>query len=260
MKRQILKILFVMLVVLLGTVSVADASIQGGLTQLRELTAPYLGQIRHFVETINMQIRRYVEKIDIQLVTVALSIPILIMIFVFFLRRATRWTVDFEIDGWTACKMLIIFSVIGYVNPIALDLLLSALTKITAGLLLLSTILLLCITDFFAGSAICAIVIKDPETNSRIGFIKGILVFFYLMLIAFALGITIAFLLSIAMLMELSLAIVSWFLIAVLYLGFGIYVLPIAIRKASDWWAFLSGAQLLIGTFGIIFGASWMSS
>lgn len=260
MKRQILKILLVMLVVLLWTASAADASIDGGLTQLRELTTPYIGQIYRLVEMIYTKIHSHLEKIDIQFVTAALVIPIFILTFVFFFRRTARWATDFTIDNWTACKILIIFSVIGYVNLIALDFLPAALNQIPAGLQLLCTILPLCIIDFLAGSAICAMVIKEPKTSRRIGFTKGILVFFYLLLIAFVLGTTIAFSLIIVMLMELPLAIVSWSIIVALYLGFGAYILPIAIKKASDGWAFLCGAQLVIGIFVTIFGAIWMSS
>lgn len=247
MKTQILKILFVMLVVLLGAAPVADAAIHGGLTQLRELTTQYVGQIHRLVEMIN-----------IQFVTVALVILILILIWALILRIATRWAVDFEIRYWTACKIMIIFSAISYIIRILLDILLAALTGIPAGLLLLCIIGFF--AGFFAGSAICGRMITDPETSRPVGFVKGMLVFFYHLLIGFVLGITIAFLLIIAMLMELPLAIVSLFLIAALCLGFGAYVLPIAIKKASDWWAFLCGAQLLIGTFATIVGAICVSS
>ena len=85
-------------------------------------------------------------------------------------------------------------------------------------------------------------------------------VFFYHMLMGLVLVITIALLLIIAMLMGLPLAIASLFLIAALYLYFGAYTLPIAIKKASDGWAILCGAQLLIGTFATIFGVLWTSS
>lgn len=251
MKTQILKTWLVMLVVLLGAAPVANAE----LISFRELVTQGLGQISSPLVDIPR---------DIQFAIAAIVIPLFSLIFVLFLRIATRWAVDFEIRYWTACKILIIFSVIGYVTPILfailLIILIVTLTGIPAGLLLLCIILALCIIDFFAGSAICGGMIKDPETSSPVGFVKGMLVFFCLMLMGLGLGITIALLLIIAMLMGLPLAIVSLFLIAALYLYFGAYTLPIAIKKASDGWAFLCGAQFLIGTFATIFGAIWVSS
>jgi peroxiredoxin len=108
----------------------------------------------------------------------AIFIPIVCFLSAVFLKIVTRWTVKFNIPYWTAYKIEIIAAVIGFVIRVPFD-----VPKILWNLLLSFVVGLL------VHSIIYGQMIKHPDTNEPIGFGKGLLIWFYLMLILIPLGV-----------------------------------------------------------------------
>jgi peroxiredoxin len=101
----------------------------------------------------------------------AIVIPIVTFLIALFLKIVTKWAVKFNIPYWTAYKIEIIAAAISFVIRIPLD-----------GLGFPWVILASLVVDLFVHSIIYGQMIKHPDTNESIGFGKGLLIWFYLML------------------------------------------------------------------------------
>ncbi len=102
----------------------------------------------------------------------AIAIPIVSFLGAVFLKIVTRWAVKFNIPYWTAYKIEIIAAVIGFVIRVPFD---------VPGILW--ALLLSFVVHLFVNSIIYGQMIKHPDTNESIGFGKGLLIWFYLLLI-----------------------------------------------------------------------------
>lgn len=102
----------------------------------------------------------------------AIAIPIVSFLGAVFLKIVTRWTVKFSIPYWTAYKIEIIAAVIGFVIRVPFD---------VPGILW--ALLLSFVVHLLVNSIIYGQMIKHPDTNESIGFGKGLLIWFYLLLI-----------------------------------------------------------------------------
>jgi peroxiredoxin len=102
----------------------------------------------------------------------AIAIPILSFLGAVFLKIVTRWAVKFNIPYWTAYKIEIIAAVIGFVIRVPFD------VPGTLWSLLVSFVVHLLVNSIIYGT-----MIKQPDTNESIGLGKGLLIWFYLLLI-----------------------------------------------------------------------------
>lgn len=107
-----------------------------------------------------------------RIVIAAIVIPIVSFLSALFLKIVTGWAVKFSIPYWTAYKIEIIAAVIGFVIRVPFDI---------PGFLW--NLLLSFVVHLLAHSIIYGQMIKCPDTNEPIGFGKGLLIWFYLILI-----------------------------------------------------------------------------
>jgi thiol-disulfide isomerase/thioredoxin len=103
---------------------------------------------------------------------IVIATPIVCLITAVFLRFATRWAVKFKIPYWPAYKIALIAAVVSIVIRIPF----SILATLWAEFLEL-------VVYFLVHSAIYGKMIKRAETNESIGFIKGMLISLYVILI-----------------------------------------------------------------------------
>jgi len=129
--------------------------------------------------------------LHLQILIAVIGIPIVSLLSAVFLRMATRWAVKFGIPYWTAYKITLIASVV--CAPIGFGM--QAVLASAPGSNLLALVV-----NFFVAAAFYDQMIKQPESGESIGFGKGLLISFYLVLISLVVGLIIGLLLSIIIL------------------------------------------------------------
>jgi len=110
--------------------------------------------------------------LHLRILIAAIFIPIVSFLSALFLKIVTGWAVKFSIPYWTAYKIEIIAAVIGFVIRVPFD------VPGPVWTLLLSFVVYLLVHSIIYGQ-----MIKHPDTNESIGYVKGLLISFYLMLI-----------------------------------------------------------------------------